>query len=72
MRNYSIDLYKTGKFYNSFNDDGIIIHYLLGYKYVDYKKSIGFPESALNKVKEVLEKNKLSYKIYEKSTMITQ
>ncbi len=72
MRNYSVDLYKTGKFYNSFNDDGIIIHYLLGYKYVDYKKSIGFPESALNKVKEVLEKNKLSYKIYEKSTMITE
>ena len=72
MRNYSIDLYKTGKLYNSFNDDGIIIHYLLGYKYVDYKKSIGFPESALNKVKEVLEKNKLSYKIYEKSTMITE
>lgn len=60
-----ISIYKSGKFYNAFNDDGIILHYLLGYKYLEHKKSIGFPESALNKVKTTLENEKISYKIYD-------
>ena len=30
MKKY-LKLYKNGKFYNAFGDDGIIIHYLLGY-----------------------------------------
>ena len=33
MKKY-LKLYKNGKFYNAFGDDGIIIHYLLGYKYL--------------------------------------
>ncbi len=72
MKNYSLTLYKTGKFYNVYNDDGIIIHYLLGYKYLEYKKSAGFPESALNKVKGVLESKKISYEIYDKLTKISE
>ena len=72
MKNNSICLYKTGKFYNAFNDDGIIIHFLLNYKYVEYKRSVGFPESALNKVKGELENNKLSYKIFDKSNLIEE
>ena len=66
----SVILYKSGKFYNAYGDNGIIIHNLLGYKFVSYKNSAGFPESAINKVKGVLEKEKLSYVIYEKNTFI--
>lgn len=53
-----IEIYKSGKFYNVFGDDGIIIHELIGYKYLEYKKQVGFPESALNKVINVLESKK--------------
>ena len=49
MKKY-LKLYKNGKFYNAYGDDGIIIHYLLGYKYLEYKNSVGFPVSAYNKV----------------------
>ena len=65
-------MYKSGNFYNAFNDDGIILHFLLGYKYVNYKKCVGFPESALNKVKANLENNKLSYKIFNKDNLICE
>ena len=67
-----IRMYKSGNFYNAFNDDGIILHFLLGYKYVNYKKCAGFPESALNKVKANLENNKLSYKIFNKDNLICE
>lgn len=62
-----IEIYKSGKFYNVFGDDGIIIHELIGYKYLEYKKQVGFPESALNRVINVLESKKISYKVYGKS-----
>lgn len=58
-------MYKTGKFYNVFGDDAIIIHYLLNYKIVPSKGGTGFPESALNKVINSLEDNKVSYCIYD-------
>ena len=45
---------------------------MLGYKYVNYKKCAGFPESALNKVKANLENNKLSYKIFNKDNLICE
>lgn len=67
----SISLYKIGKFYNAYNDDGIILHELLGYKYLEYKKSVGFPESALVKVQGKLESNNISYKIYAKEELIS-
>ena len=70
MDKNSIVLYKSGKFYNAYGDNGIILHKLLGYKFVSYKNSAGFPESAIGKVKAVLEKEKLSYVIYEKNTFI--
>lgn len=53
-----------------FGDDGIIIHYLFGYKFVVYKNSAGFPESALVKVTTKLDSEKISYKLYEKDTLI--
>ena len=65
-----ISLYKTGKFYNAYGDNGIILHYLLKYKYTEYKNSVGFPDSALNKVKTSLENNNISYAIYNKDILI--
>ena len=35
-------LYQVGKFYNAYGDNGIILHYLLNYKYTEYKNSVGF------------------------------
>ena len=70
MTKLVVMLYKTGKFYNAFGDDGILVHELLGYKYIEYKKNVGFPESALNKVKGKLEESKISYKIYEKDKLL--
>lgn len=70
MKDNCISLYKSGKFFNVFGDDGIIIHYLLGYKFVAYKNCVGFPESALTKVKAKLDSEKLPYKIYEKDILI--
>ncbi len=72
MEKNCVILYKSGKFYNAFGDNGIIIHNLLGYKFVSYKNSAGFPESAISKVKAVLEKEKLSYVIYEKNIFIEE
>ena len=72
MKKSSISLYKSGKFYNAFNDDGIILHSLLGYKYVTYKQCVGFPESAFEKVKRCLEQEKISYEVYEKDQKIEE
>ena len=72
MKKNCIILYKSGKFYNAFGDNGIIIHNLLGYKFISYKNSAGFPESAIFKVKTILEKEKLSYVIYEKNIFIEE
>ena len=57
MENHKLKLYKIGKFYSAYKDDGYIIHELLGYKYIEYKQSVGFPESAFGKVKQKLESN---------------
>lgn len=39
---------------------------------MEYKKFAGFPESAIAKVKGILEQEQLSYKIYEKETLIEE
>lgn len=65
-----VKLYKSGKFYHAHSDDGRILHELLGYKYVEYKASAGFPENALIKVRNKLEEEKISYQIYEKDLRI--
>lgn len=64
-------MYKSGKFYNAYGDNGIILHKLLGYKFVSYKNSAGFPENAIGKVKAVLEIERISYVIYEKNTFVS-
>ena len=71
MDKNKVVMYKSGKFYNAYGDNGIILHKLLGYKFVSYKNSVGFPESAIGKVKAVLEKERISYVIYEKNTFVS-
>ena len=68
----SLKLYKNGKFYNAFGDDGIIIHYLLGYKYLEYKNSVGFPVSAYNKVIGRLRDMEIPFLVYEKDTLLEE
>lgn len=72
MEKSCVVLYKAGKFYSAFGDNGVIIHNLMGYKFVEYKNSAGFPESAIAKVKNILEQEKLSYKICEKDTLLEE
>lgn len=64
--NNKMSLYRAGKFFNCYNEDGIIIHFLFGYKYITYRKCAGFPESALTKVKTKLQEEKISYEVYDK------
>lgn len=42
MKNSCVSLYKTGIFFNAYGDDGIILHHLVGYKYLKPKNSVGF------------------------------
>ena len=71
MSNNVIKLYKVGKFYNAYKEDGFIIHELMGYKYLEYKQSVGFPESAFAKVRQKLEDEQISYEVYEKNNIIS-
>ena len=72
MKKNHISLYKAGKFYNAFGDDGLILHHLVGYKFVEYKKSVGFAESAFGKVISILEKENISYKVYDKEILVRE
>lgn len=63
-------MYKTGKFFNAYSDGAVILHHLVGYKYLKPKNSVGFPESALTKVKAILENNDLLYEIYDKKDLV--
>ena len=70
IKNEIVEIRKSGKFYNVFSDDAIILHYLLKYKIVLEKGGVGFPETALNKVINTLENEEISYKIYDKNEVI--
>ena len=70
MKENRIEIYKSGTFFNVYGDAGLILYILLGYKYIEPKKSVGFPASALSKVINALENAKVSYIIYDKSNII--
>ena len=72
MNSEVIELRKSGKFYNSFGDDAIIIHHLMKYKIVPSKGGVGFPEISFNKVINTLEDNNVSYKVYEKDNLLLE
>ena len=54
---------KVGKFYQTFDEDANILHYLFSYKIVNHRA--GFPFNALNKVLNTLEEKKISYIIVD-------
>ena len=57
----SVKIRKNGTFYNVFDKDMYILYFLLNYQIKNDK--IGFPKSALNKVINILEENKISYEV---------
>jgi len=55
-------LYKDlGKFYKAYENDAIILNYLIDYKII--KNRVGFPDTALEKVIKVLENEHISYQV---------
>lgn len=52
-------LRKVGGFYQSFDEDALIISYLFGYKVINSR--CGFPINAINKVLEKLEEKTINY-----------
>ena len=61
--NYVI-LRRIGGFYNTFDNDAIVLSYLCNYKVKNGK--CGFPISAIDKVINILDNNKVNYIIKEK------
>lgn len=62
----SINIIKTNnKFYNVYEVDAYIFNLLFGYKVIENNK-VGFPDSVLNKVINVLEDNYINYNIIYK------
>lgn len=61
MSKKSIILRKVGGFYQTFDDDALIISYFFDYKIVNYK--CGFPISVIEKIINVLEENTINYTI---------
>ena len=56
-----VDFKKNGKFYEVKYEDAYILWYLLRYKI--YNNKVGFPESSLFKVLEVLKENQVGYRL---------
>lgn len=61
---------RYGNFYRTFDDDCYIVGGLLGYK-ININKT-GFPISEFNKVKEVLDRNNISYIFYNRYQSIKE
>ena len=65
-----IKLYKIGNFYNGYGDNGVILHYLMGYKFMEARNCCAFSDSAYNKVRSIIQIKKISYVIYWKDKII--
>lgn len=52
---------KSGLFYETFDDDAKILHYLFGYKIVNGR--CAFPTNAITKVVNTLDSKKINYEI---------
>ena len=59
---------KNGLFYDVFNEDAIILHYLFGYKIKDNR--VSFPNNALAKVLNMLEEKKINYSLQTDEKLI--
>ena len=65
--NYIV-LIKVGNFYEAYQDDSLIVSYLLGYRIRTNMdtSSCGFPVVALNKVLSILDRKSISYDVIDK------
>ena len=68
MSKRSIVLRKVGGFYQTFDDDALIISYFFSYKIINYK--CGFPIGVIEKVTNVLEENMINYIIKQDQEVI--
>ena len=62
MKSY-IEIKKQGVFYNVYDKDAYIIMYLTNYKITNGR--IGFPSNAIDKIKDILNNNKINYIIID-------
>lgn len=69
-------LIKSGIFYQSFNDDAILLNYIFKYKLNSINNTqfkIGFPISNINDVIRILNNEKVNYVIYDnKMNIVTK
>ena len=56
-----LEIRKVGLFYNAFDNDALIINYLLDYKIINGR--CGFPINAIDKVLNLLDEKKINYKV---------
>lgn len=63
-------LMKSGNFYITYNNDALILNYLLHYKKINDK--VGFPLSALKTVENKLNEKSISYIVAEEKEDIKQ
>ena len=63
-----LTLRKNALFYEVYDDDAVILNYLLGYKNI--KGRVGFPINAFSKVINILEDKKINYKIIDEQEEI--
>lgn len=68
MSERSIIFRKVGSFYQTFDDDALIISYLFNYKVINYK--CGFPINAIDKITTKLEENTINYIIKQEVEVI--
>lgn len=55
---------KSGIFYETFDEDASILHYLFSYKIIDDR--VAFPSNSLDKVLEIIKENKINYVLINK------
>ena len=55
---------KSGIFYETFDEDASILHYLFSYKMIDDR--VAFPSNSLDKVLEIIKENKINYVLINK------
>lgn len=60
---------KVGTFYSAYDKDAYIVAYLLNYNVTEIEgiKKCGFPCNSIYKIKEILEKEKISYLLLDKA-----
>lgn len=68
-KNTAILMYGKGKFINAYNDSALLITFLMEYK-LNKGLRVGFPKSALGKVRTKLEKEKVSYVILDQKNNV--